>query len=327
MVSKTKYKIDDAAIVDLFTAAGIAGVTEIAPLGAGEFNAVFSAEAGGKAYVLKIAPTDDAPTLRYEKDMMASEIHWYEKMRTHTPIRVPAVYFTDFSRKIIPADYFIMEKLPGKTLDQVQRSKEEKAESSAALAEMVAQMHRVKGERFGYLQTGLHDSWYRAIRAMTCAIMEDCKDKGKRTKRGQRLLRYIDANKAVLEQAECCMVNFDIWEPNIMCQRVNGQLQYAWIDPERGYWGDPIVDFVCLEMMTPLAQKKTSLRAYNKAAEHPVHATQEECIRYAVAQGYLGVLMEVEKYYRYTWHHFGWWRNVFACAWLFKSAFKVLQDG
>ena len=326
MVSRTKYKIDDAAIAALFRSAGLGEAAEIAPLGAGEYNAVFSVTAGGKEYALKIAPTDDIAVLTYEKDMMASEVFWYKQMRQHTTITVPEIYAVDFERQQIPTNYFIMEKLPGLPLDKMRLSAEEKKDADAQKARMAAQIHKVKSDRFGYIQNELYDDWHQAIRAMVQALLEDCARKGKPSKRGKRLLALIDQHKNVLQQAECCMVNFDIWSPNTLCTRENGAIQYAWIDPERSFWGDHIVDFVCLEMLAPLAKKTVSLAAYNEAADQPVLATKEEKIRYAVAQAYLGLIMETEKYLRYTPHHFGWWRNVLVSKQLFASAFGVLSN-
>jgi len=327
MISKTKYKIDNPTIETLFHAAGIPGITSISPLGAGEYNAVFAASANGKDYVLKIAPTDDIPVLTYEKNMMDSEVHWYTVMREQSPIAVPEIYFSDFRKKLIPTKYFIMEKLQGQPLDKIELSKEEKADSAAATARMAAQMHKIKNDRFGYIQNQMYDDWYQAIHAMVSAVLADCARKGKSSRRGEQLLACIDHHKSVLQKAECCMVNFDIWPSNIIAKRENGALRYAWIDPERSYWGDPMVDFVCLEMMTPLAGKKISLAAYNKETDCPVQLTREAEIRYAVAQGYLAVIMEVEKYFRYTPRHFGWWRNVGAAAALYSRSFGVLKNG
>lgn len=325
MISRTKYKLDNQTISKLFQSAGIGEITEIAPLGAGEYNAVFSVKADGKEYALKIAPTDDIEILTYEKDMMASEVFWYKQMREHTDITLPEIYHIDYTREIIPANYFIMTKLAGKQLDKMDFSDIEKTESIAEMAKMAAKIHRIKNDKFGYLQNGLYDNWYLAIRAMVNALIKDCSLKGRKTKRGERLVELIDKYKAILEKAECSMVNFDIWAPNIICKREEGIIKYAWIDPERSFWGDCIVDFVCLEMFTPLESKKISLDAYNSVTDTHVHATDEEKIRYAVAQGYLGLIMEVEKYFRYTPFHFGWWRNVFASAWLFRSAFAILN--
>lgn len=326
MRSKTKYLMDEKTIKDLFHKAGIDNIKQTSPLGAGEYNAVYLIVTDNKEYVLKIAPMDNVPVLTYEKDMMASEVYWYNQMSEHTSISVPVVYYHDFSKEMIPAQFFIMEKIDGAQLDKMDFSDEEKARSVTQTAKMAAGIHEISNNKFGYIQNELYDDWYSAIRAMIEALIKDCTEKNQKTSRGEKLLSYIDRYKSVLEKAECTMVNFDIWDPNILCKRENGTIKYTWIDPERSFWGDRIMDFVCLEMATPLAKKVQSLHAYNEVSSKPIQITKEEEIRYAVAQGYLGLIMETEKYYRYSPLHFGWWRNVFASAWLFKSAFGVLKN-
>lgn len=327
MISRTKYQASDQDIRGLFEVAGIDGVEAIAPLGAGEYNAVFCAKAKGKEYVLKIAPPEEIPVLTYEHNMMNTEVFWYRQLQEHTSIRVPEIYYSDFENKQIPTAYFIMEKLQGCQLDQMKFQDSEKDCAAIQLAQMAAQIHKIKNDRFGYIQNELYDDWYQAIRAMTQALVADCGKKGKKTKRGQKLLQFIDRYRAVLEPVECTMVNFDLWPANILCERVNGQVEFAWIDPERSLWGDRILDFACLESMTPLEQKKVTLSAYNAVSDRPVQVTQDEKIRFAVAQGYLGLVMETEKYYRYTPFHFGWWRNVSVSKWYFANSFKTLSHG
>lgn len=325
MISRTKYPIDAAGVQNLFNAAGIPGAQEVVPLGAGEYNAVFAARAQDRPYVIKIAPPPEIPVLTYEKELMRAEIYWYDQMRTHTEIRVPAIYAQDFEHREIPADWFIMEKLEGKQLDQMDFTPAEKADAAVQTARMAAQIHRIKNDRFGYIQNGLYDSWYLAIRAMVTNLIEDAARVGKRSPRGEKLLRYIDRYQSVLEQADCRMVNFDIWAPNILCTRKDGGIEYAWIDPERSFWGDRIADFICLETFKPLREKKASLAAYNSVAEEPVTVTRDTEIRYAVALGYVALIQEVEKYYRYTPRHFGWWRNVLCCKFFYTRAFGVLK--
>ena len=326
MISKTKYHVDNATIVKLFAAAGIEGVTDIAPLGAGEYNAVYSAKAGDQEYVLKIAPDKELSVLNYEKNMMASEVFWYQQISEHTSVVVPKIYYSDYQKKLIPTDFFIMEKLPGQQMDQIEMSEQEKSEANAQMARMLAQIHKIKNDKSGYIQDKLYDNWYLAIRGMVTAVIKDAKKKGRSSRHGNKLLAFIDQYKDVLEKAECSMVNFDLWEPNIICRRENGEMKYAWIDPERSFWGDRIADFVCLEMMTPMEEKKRSLAAYNEIAENPIVVTKAEKIRYAIALSYLALIMETEKYFRYTPFHFGWWRNVAASSIMFKQAFRVLNN-
>lgn len=326
MISKTKFEVGSATVASLFNKAGLGDVADVSPLGAGEFNAVYSVKAGNKEYALKIAPKEDFSVLTYEKDMMSSEVFWYSLIKQHTDIPVPEIYYTDFSRKEIPADFFIMEKLNAKLLSTVKLSKEEKCDVDRRIALMAAQIHKVKNDRYGYVQNGLHDNWYSAIRSMTENLIVDCRRAGRKTPKGEKLLGYIDKYKNVLSEAPCAMVNFDLGPYNIMMEGSGNSAKYYWIDPERTFWGDPIADFVCLDIMNPLEKKTETIKAYNSVADVPVTVSDSERIRYAVAAAYLSLIMEVEKYYRYTPRHFGWWRNVAACKILYGRAFSALKS-
>ncbi len=325
MESKTKNYLTDATIKHIFENAKITGVSEIAPLGAGEFNAVYLVKAIGKEYVLKVAPTENF--LPYERDMMAAEVYWYKRMREDTSIRVPEVYFYDDSKQIISSEYFIMEKIEGEQLDKIKLSREEKEAADNEICKMAAKMHSVKGEKFGYIQMGLHDDWYQAIRAMTVSLIESCEAKGHKTARGHKLLKYIDKHADILKKADCRMVNFDIWAPNIIVRRSSCGLSYSWIDPERCFWGDRIADFMCLHLMkNSMYGKKDAVAAYNSVANEPIAVNDEINIRYAISMAYGGLIMETEKYYRYSPLHLGWWRNVFADAFVFyKTGFAILK--
>lgn len=325
MVSKTKYPIEAPGIQKIFQAAGLPDARQIRPLGAGMYNAVYEVCTNEKSYVIKIAPPSGVPVMTYEQGIMRAELYWYRQMREKTGIRVPEIYVQDFDHAIIPADYFIMEKLEGKQFDQMNFTPQERAAASSQLAKMAAQIHQIRNDRFGYIQNELYANWYQAIRMMVSNTVQDAARLGKRTKRGERLLQSIDRYQSVLEKAECCMVNFDIWAPNILCIRGDQGIEYAWIDPERSFWGDRIADFVCLEMSKPLREKKKSLTAYNGISDHPVTATREEEIRLAVAQGYLALIQEVEKYYRYTPRNQGWWLDVFSSRYFYAKAFGVLK--
>lgn len=327
MRSKTKYKLDNSTLARLYKAVGFPDAGNIRPLGAGEFNAVFVADAGGKEVVIKIAPGSDAPILQYEKGMMESELYWYGRLAENTDIRLPEIYYKDMSKAALPTGFFFMEKLPGQTLTGLKPNKEERTFASAEIARIAAKMHKIKGvDGFGYRQQKLYPDWYAAIRGMTQSLVSDAGRRGKRSKRGERLIRYIDKYKDILIKAPCRMVNFDLWDLNFLCTRSPSGLNMALIDPERCFWGDPIADFVCLELMKPLREKTASIAAYNEIAETKIARTRDEETRYAVALAYLGVLMETEKYFRYSPVRFGWWRNVLASKILISKAFKLLDE-
>lgn len=323
MISKTKFLLSDDKIMLLCRSAGIDGVRNIRPLGDGEYNAVYEITAD-KKYALKIAPQADADVLTYERDMMRAELYWYGVIRKNASIKTPEIYYSDFSRGIINADWFIMEMLEGEPKNRFEFTQREKEEAGAALAETAAQIHNINGDKFGYIQNKMYDNWYLALRAAAENLAEDCRRKGKKSRRGKKFISCIDKHRSIFEKAPCTMVNYDIWDANIICHRKNGRVEYAWIDPERSFWGDPIFDFCCLDFLTPL-EKKKSLAVHNRISKIKIGAGREEKIRYAAALAMMAFIMETEKYYRYAPNRFGWWRNTMCSALLYKKAFKELK--
>lgn len=326
MKSNTKVCLSAETMKELCKDAGYQTISNIQALGAGEFNAVYAFDCEGKPYALKVAPSSNTKVMTYEHDMMASEVYWYEILRTNTDVRVPAVYYTDFSKTKISSSYFIMERLSGKQMDEMDFQAGEMEEATAMLPRMAAQIHRITHTGFGYRQNGYFDTWDQALLSMVNSIVMDAKRMGKSCENGEAVMGYIQKHKAVLQHAPCRMVNFDLWQPNILCNRNPEKIEYQWIDPERSFWGDPVMDFICFETDKPLVEKVTSLKAYNHVAEVPITCTRSEQIRFAFAQAYLGIIMEVERYFRYEPTDEGWIRNDMVCAGLFASAFATLEN-
>lgn len=325
MKSKTKFLLDNSTIEKLFQAAGINGITKIAPLGAGEFNAVYEVMAD-KAYVLKVAPGSNVPVMTYEKEMMRTEVYWYDVIRRNTDIKVPDVYYTDFSKELIPSDWFIMEKLEGKQRNEIEI---DKVLSEKKAAQMVAQIHSIKNEKFGYIQNGLYDNWYEALTSMIKNLLLDAKKMNKKSKKGEKLLNYAKKYKSILKSVPCSMVNYDLWDPNVICRKDrNGEIEMQWIDPERSFWGDRIFDFICLgNIMAEIKDKPDSLGYYNEISAEPIELNKETEIRFAFSMGLMALIQDVEKYYRYSPLNFGWQRNIFSSAYYYKKAFRVLNNG
>ena len=91
--SKTKYEATLEEIKELFAFHKLGNVSDIAPLGNGEFNSAYKVMLDdGKSFALKIAPPEGATVLSYEKNMMESEVFWYRMMHENTDILCPEVY-------------------------------------------------------------------------------------------------------------------------------------------------------------------------------------------------------------------------------------------
>lgn len=332
MKSSTKFKIGTDAIFRIFAAAGLHKPERLRELSGGEYNRVFDVTSSGVGYILKIAPPKDAVILTHEIDLMRQEIRFYELLRERTDIAIPQIIYTDFSEAVIPAPFFIMEKLLNPRLDTVKLTKEERRQVSTVVADIFAKIHTIEGRGFGYEQNGLHADWYAAIRGMVQNLRDDCTRFGKPCKPGERLLRYIDKNQEILKKAEPVLVFFDLWNRNLFCDKNSDDgIKLAVIDPERCFWGDRIADFVDFNPWGIPLGVKACAGEYNAATarlaigEPAVTASDEENIRYYIMLAYLGLIMYTERYARYKKWQFGYIRNAFSCAYLFKTSFDKLK--
>ncbi len=324
IISRTKYEAGEEEIIRLFEVNKVGKVIKTAPLGDGEFNAAFKVTCeDGKDYVLKIAPPEGATILSYEKNMMDSEVYWYRKMKENTDILCPEIYASDFSGKIIKSACFIMQMMAGEPLWKCDFSKEEAVRVQEEKIGMLTKIHVIKNDRYGYRQLGLHDSWYAALRSMTDSLIKDCKNIGYETPDGEEFLKLIDKNEEVLKKAPCRMVNFDLWDSNVLYD--NGKL--VWIDPERGFWGDPVADFITLGkgQKTQLADKKDEIEIYNRTAIEKIELNRDTEIRYACAVAYLALIEEVEKYVRYEPDHPNYIRNTVDARDMYDMAFGLMR--
>ncbi len=326
MKSKTKYEINIDELQNIFDKAKLGGVESFSPLGAGMYNAVYKVKTAEKTYAIKIAPLPEVKVMTYEKDMLTTEIFWYDVMAKNTTINIPKIYFVDKSREIIPSEYYVMEFLEGPTLNKLDKSDEEKEFARNSLISNIAQIHKVKSDKFGYLQNGLHDNWYLALKSFAMNCMADLKAVAKKSKRGVKLLDYVEKHADLLKSVKGCMVNYDIWDLNIIASRTNDGLKLTWIDPERGFYGDPIFDFICVDIMKmSLKDKAKSIDIYNSYSDEKVEVDRQSEIRFAFALGYMAFIQETEKFYRYRPIDFGWWFDVFSSGLYYKKCFKLLK--
>lgn len=326
MKSKTKLDLPEADVRKAFSEAGFHTVSDIAPLTAGEFNSAYCVTADGGQYVLKVAPTNDnAHTLTYETDLMRQEVSFYRLIAEKTDVRVPKLYYSDFSCTQLPSAFFIMEKLSGQPLTACKLSGASRTAAREQIGEMIAQLHTIKGEQYGYVQNGLHANWYLAVHSMVENIMADCEKAGKHCKAGEQVLLLIEQNRALLETVPCVYTHFDIWEGNLFYDPLDRAVGLTLIDPERSFWGDGLGDFCSLDLFRPLQDKQDLLAGYNRRAEHPITFSKEEQIRYAVLLGYLGLIVYTERFYRYKKTQFKYRANRIAADKLLQMALQMCK--
>lgn len=300
MKSITKFNITDKQVISLFEAAAIRDIIKITEISDGWYNSVFSvSNKNGNKYVIKIAPEKTVKVLTHEQNIMASEIRFYKLIKEKTSIKTPEIVFVDFSEKLIPTAYFIMEFLNGERLDKSNLSSIEQDKVNDRWSWILAEMHNIKGDGFGYEQAGLKDNWKDGLTHMTQILINDAVSFGKKCKVGKKLLKYIDMFSDALINVPSVFVNFDLHAMNMFFERKeNGEVELAMLDLERAFWGDPIGDFVIPDLFKPL-EKKSLLSYYNKYASTPINVNKDEQVRFYLMRAYLAVIMYTERFSRF----------------------------
>lgn len=327
MESKSKYQATREEIEKAFHAADLGTVATYEPLGEGMFNAAYRVDTEKGNYVIKIAPEDQNTVMTYEQNMIKMEIFWYKEMAAKTSVPVPKVYFEDHTKEILRSSYFIMDLVDGTQLDKLKRTDEEKAACNKKLCAQIADIHNVEGSGYGYVQNGLHEKWSDALRSMYENCINDLAKYNKKSTKIPKLIRYCDMFKDILDKAPCTLVNYDVWEMNVIGKRLdNGDIKMTWIDPERGFYGDFLWDFICLDIMKmTLKDKSEAVEEYNKSAKIKAEINDEAEIRYAFALGYMGAIQETEKYFRFKPMSEGWMFDIVSSAMYYRAAFKTLK--
>ena len=321
--SKTKYEASIEEINALFLRHGLGSVTNISPLGNGEFNAAYEVTCDDeKHYALKIAPPEGMKVLSYEENMMESEVFWYEMMHQNTDILCPKVYAVDFSREIIGCNCFIMQMMEGRPLTELNLSDDDLDSILRQKLSVLSKIHRIQGTGFGYRHRQQYSTWDEALKSMADSLISDCRALGYETPYGERFVGYIEKHADLLKTVPCRMVNFDLWDSNILYN--DGKI--CLIDPERGFWGDTIGDFITLApgQKSPLSEKKEALEIYNSFAEEKIVLSKETEIRYALTVCYLALIEEVEKYVRYEPDNPNYIRNTVDAKAMYEMAFEIL---
>src|SRR5436189_510305 len=89
----------------------------------GWFNAVYRISVSdGTNCVLKVAPPPEVRVLRYEHDIITTEVEALGLVRERTSVPVPAVLVFDDSCELVQSPYFLMEQCQGTLLSALRPS-------------------------------------------------------------------------------------------------------------------------------------------------------------------------------------------------------------
>ncbi|MBU4213704.1 MAG: phosphotransferase [Actinobacteria bacterium] len=253
--------------------------------------------ADGTRVVAKTAPADAGQLLRYERDLIRAEAIVYRLAEPYPDLLMPRVLLTDYSRTELPGDVVVASHARGVPADQGPEVTDELlAARRRRLGSLMAGLHALHGDRFGYVEPGTSlrgATWPEAFGRMIDAVLSDAHrwDVDVAASRVRAaLVRHADALATVEHPS---LVHADLWPGNLFVDPDSGDLT-AVIDPERAFWGDPLFDLVGADPFRLGPPAADLLAGYRQAGADLPLGTAHGDARYALCQLMMALVMLVE---------------------------------
>lgn len=277
-------------------------VRRVEELTEGTFNTAYRIRmADNSGMVLKISPRPDTPILSYEQGLMYAEATFYRAAAIVERVRTPVVVHADFDHVAVDGDILLMSECPGHTWHS-QRDRLDEADRirlRAELGRMVAALHQVAGDGFGYprgIHSPLSRTWPEAFHAMFNAVLADAERfAAPLPARLEDLAGLVPAHADLLAEVETpALVHFDLWDGNILVDFANGRPEIGGlIDGERVFFGDPIAEFASLALFGDIEADVPFLTGYQESGAKIVFDDRIRR-RLALYRCYLYLIMLVE---------------------------------
>ncbi|MEV4312524.1 aminoglycoside phosphotransferase family protein [Actinocrispum sp. NPDC049592] len=237
------------------------------------YNTVYRIRTNGQGRILKVAPDPTAPGLAHEHDLIRTEAMFYTQAKGRIP--VPEVIHAD-------DEHLLMTELPGH--NWFGRDEPNHAELRRELGAIVAKLHTIEGETFGYPQQPPKATWREAFTGMLEDVLNDAERYGVDL---PEIKDSLGKNAHLLDAIrKPVLVHFDLWPGNILIHdnRISGL-----VDGERAFWGDPAAEFVSLSLFGDIEDDKDFLEGYGNP-----EFTVDTRRRIALYRTYLYLIMIVE---------------------------------
>lgn len=281
--------------VDLPSIASVEELTE------GTFNTVHLIHLrDGSGLVLKISPTSGTPLMTYESGLTHAEAVFYRAAAPLPSVPTPEVVHADFTRSVVDGDVLLYQERPGHSWhsrrDRIEPT--DRARLRCDLGRMVAALHRVTGDGFGYprAHVALARDWPEAVDGMFGALFADAERFAAPLPLPVAdLAELVRANRDVLADVHTPkLVHFDLWNGNILVDFGHGRPEIGGlIDGERAFWGDPVADFVSLALLSDIEKDTDFLTGYREAGGTVTFDDQTRR-RLSLYRCYLYLIMLVE---------------------------------
>lgn len=294
MESVTKPKLDGTEIARLIRLGlgDTAEVVEHIEFTDGYFNAAHGVRLGdGRDVVLKVAPPAGLKLLRYEVDLMRTEIEFFQRASS-AGVPLPRLWYADPHSGVM-----IMDRLTGISLELAKKDMPDAdlLRVRHEIGRWSRRITEVTGDLFGYPRLDgrtRRSGWTEAFLEMIADILADAADMDR------TLPRTVSEVAAAFERhgarlaavAEPRLVHYDLWDGNVFVrQEAGGWHVEGFIDGERAFYGDPLAELVSLISFLPADEAAAVVDGFLGRA-----LTVDEEVRLAMYRSYLWLILLCE---------------------------------
>lgn len=240
---KIIQKIMDNAVEKGSIRAKDSKIIECIEMKNGYFNTIYLLKLFDFEVILKIAPTSEKKILRYEKKIMQAEVDAINLCFDKLSVKVPKIFYYDNSKQIVDFEYLIMEKLEGRSFNEIEEdfTEDEIFVIERNLGKVNKQINQICGDKFGYLaqEEKQSEKWSEAFLHIINDIIVDGKDEHVDLPY-ERMNKAIQKNLFALDYIkQPKLVHWDLWRGNVL---VENRKIMGLIDFERALWADPIME-------------------------------------------------------------------------------------
>ena len=286
-------------IQEIFSRHSLGQVKEYSALKGGTFNSVYKVSTEKGEYAVKIAGDPEKEVLTYEKGLIETEAKVYGLLQNTEGGYFPKLHGYNYGNEY-GHKYIIMDFVDGTLLNKTKLSKTQYDEVMRSLGKAMAEIHRIKGEGYGYMQCGLKNTMKEAYLSMTDNLMKDARRKVKDIPYADRVKAAIEKNASAFDSVTApVLTHFDLWGGNIV---VKDSKLSALIDCERAMFGVAEGDFISLDYLAPFDKEKSKalLEGYNSASEEKLTFEGDSLKRFYLMRLQLGLIVFTESHYRYA---------------------------
>jgi aminoglycoside phosphotransferase (APT) family kinase protein len=273
-----------------------ASILDFHELTDGFYNAAYYIKlSDGSRFVLKVAPPSTVQVLRYEKNIMRTEVEVMRLVKSSTNLLLPAIHVYDSSHDLMESDYFIMDFINGVPLNKIRESlpPDDRHKIDFQTGQFLRQMNSITGIKFGYFSEPetQSENWRETFNRILKNILLDGKEAEVALPTDyDSLYLLLESAFAALDEIQTpCLVHWDLWDGNIFIDPHSKQIT-GLIDFERALWADPLME----ANFGAFGVNPSFLKGYGRE----MLATNNQNIRHTLYDIYLFLIMVIECYYR-----------------------------